>query len=433
MALVPAVPEIHYNHGNIQHTRGESEVALTMYRRAVQLGMPAALTRVGAVLIDLDRLAEAEAVLRQAPVTRGTDVSTAISQMVEIFIRGNRLAEGEAYFTAIGQKPTADGLSCVGECLTAIATLRLQAGQPHEAHRLLSRVVGDSSHLFTVKSIAALRATLADRGAVLTRPPNPAPDRPRVSSSTLATHGRFAHNVLEYILLRLYAEKYGYTLETPEWVGGYYFEIDDPLPSRALRPLYFPRRIVNRLVTGTSPHPPIPDCNILSPLFLFDHKEEYRARVQSWLKPRAVWRPFLDPAVERLRTLGDTVVAIHIRRGDFVTYKYPITQTAWYVDWLRGIWGELKNPVLFLASDDLDGVRADFADFNPVTRADIVEGWHGLEYLQEFHVLMTADIVGISAASGYSLLAARLNTTARLFVEPDVEAQRIRPFAPWTP
>lgn len=430
--IAPTVPEIYYNHGNIQHTRGESEVALAMYRRAAQLGMPLALTRVAAVLIDLGRLDEADKELRRVPTVAGADNSTAITQLAELFIRRNRTEEGYAYFVALAQQPAADGVRYTGECLTAIAMFLLHAGRPHEARQTLSRVVGDSSHLFTIKSVAALRVSLSDRGLSLQRPEPPDPSRPRVSSSTLATHGRFAHNVLEYILVRLYAEKHGYVLETPEWVGGYYFDIDHPLPSRPLRPLYFPRRIINRLVDGTARHPPIPDCDILSPLFLFEHKEEYRERVQSWLRPRPVWAPFLDPAMERLRSMGDTVVAIHIRRGDFVTCKYPITQTAWYVDWLRSIWGELKNPVLFLASDDLDGVRADFAAFRPVTRADVADDWKGLEYLQEFHILSTADVVGISAASGYSLLAARLNTTARLFVEPDLEAHRIRPFTPWT-
>ena len=47
-------------------------------------------------------------------------------------------------------------------------------------------------------------------------------------------------------------------------------------------------------------------------------------------------------------------------------------------------------------------------------------------------MLTQADVVGISAASGFSQLAARLNRRARLFVEPDVEARRIRPFRPWT-
>lgn len=433
MALAPHIPEIYYNHGNIQHTRDQGEIALKMYQRAYLLGMPGALTRVAGVMMDLGRLDEAEAILRRAPDTSGVDVGTAVSLLTEIFVRQNRLEEGAVHFALQGHKLTADKQPCLGECLTAIATLNLEADAPQEAARLISRVAGDSSHLFTVKSIASLRVTLEAHGQRVIRPPAPDPALPRICSSTLATHGRFAHNALEYILIRLYAEKYGYVLETPEWVGGYYFQIDDPLRSRPLRPLYFPRRVINRLLTGDAPFPPISNCDILSPLFLFEHREEYRERVQSWLQPRKVWRPFIDPAMERLRSRGDTVIAIHIRRGDFVKFKYPLTQTAWYVDWLRGIWDTVKNPVLYLASDDLDGVRRDFAQFRPVVRQDVCDPWPGLEYLQDFNVLANADIVGISAASGYSVLAARVNTGVRLCVEPDMERQCIRPFLPWTP
>ncbi|MBK3737004.1 hypothetical protein GAY29_28815, partial [Azospirillum brasilense] len=42
---------------------------------------------------------------------------------------------------------------------------------------------------------------------------------------------------------------------------------------------------------GTGPRrgPLCADRDILSPLFLFEHKRDYRQRVQSWLRPRRVW------------------------------------------------------------------------------------------------------------------------------------------------
>ncbi|MFP3700690.1 hypothetical protein SB758_35020, partial [Burkholderia sp. SIMBA_013] len=91
--------------------------------------------------------------------------------------------------------------------------------------------------------------------------------------------------------------------------------------------------------------------------------------------------------------------------GDFVTCNYPITETAWYVDWLRAWWPRLDRPVLYVASDDVAAVRHAFAEFHPLTRADVVEEWAGLDFLQDFHVLMNADVVGTSAASGFSVLA----------------------------
>ncbi|WP_431857335.1 tetratricopeptide repeat protein [Azospirillum sp.] len=431
LALRPDSPELYYNLGNGLHALGQLLPAFDAYTRAAELGLNGGLARAGMILLQLGRRAEAEVMLRRSLFAPGGDIASALDLLASLMIEDGRLEEARAFFQQLEQQPLGTGRAHPGECRTALATVELAAGRATTASALLARVTGDNSRFFTVKSIAAFRSTLEELGATLERAANPDPARPRITSSTLATHGRFAHNALEYVMIRLYAEKYGYVVETPDWVGGYYFDLDDPPQSGPLSPLYFPRRIINRLVTGTAGHPPIADCDILSPLFLFEHKEEYRERVQSWLKPRALWRPFLDPAMAALRARGRTVVAVHIRRGDFIQYKYPITETASYVEWLRELWPTLEDPVLYVASDDLEGVRHDFAEFRPLARPDVVPAWPGLDYLQDFHVLMNADVVGISAASGYSMLAARLNTTARLFVEPDMRTRRIRPFAPW--
>jgi hypothetical protein len=237
---------------------------------------------------------------------------------------------------------------------------------------------------------------------------------------------------LEYVLLRLYAEKQDCVLETPDWVGGAYFDLHDPVPSGPLPPWPFARRVLNGSVTGERQGRAVVDRDLLSPLFLYDYPMEYRDRVRSWLRPRPQWSPWIDPPVDTLRAVGRTIVAIHIRRGDFLQYGYPVTETRWYVDWLRTLWPTLDRPVLYLASDDIPAVRAAFREFRPVTLDDAAPSWPGLEFLQDFHVLTQADIVGTSTASGFSQLAARLNERARLCVEPDIEARCIRPFIPWT-
>ncbi|MBK3773691.1 tetratricopeptide repeat protein [Azospirillum brasilense] len=436
LALGPASPEYWYNFGNALYAHGDPLRALHAYRRSARLGLALARLRVATVLSDLGRLAEAEAELIESLPIPGVEVSLSIELLSNVLLRGDRLAEGRAFFTRLASTPLG-GVVYRGECLTALAAFDLRDGAPRAARDRLAAVRGVNGWFFTVKSLAALRATLADQGLQLVRPAAMEADGghrpPRVTSSSLATRGRFAHTVLEYILVRLYAERYGFVLETPDWVGGAFFALNDPPQSGPLPPLLFSRRILNDLVSGTAERAPIADRDILSPLFLFEHKQAYRQRVQSWLTPRRVWAPYLDPAVERLRAAGNTVVALHIRRGDFVTANYPITETAWYVDWLREWWPRLDRPVLYVASDDVAAVRHAFAEFHPLTRADVVEEWAGLDFLQDFHVLMNADVVGTSAASGFSVLAARLNTRARLFVEPDVAARRIRPFEPWTP
>lgn len=429
IALLPNSPEIHYNNGNALHAAGRLEDALTAFRLTVRLGLAAGQPRIGITLCDLGRFSEAETEFRRGLDTGG-DIPTTIEWLTALFIQTGRVDDGRALFVDLIQNQPI-GRHYLGECRTALADLDLQDGNLERSAALAATVQGDGGRFFTVKSLASLQLTLKGMGQTLTRSVNPRPSHPAVTSSTLASHGRFAHNVLEYVLVRLYAEKHGFTLETPDWVGGHVFEINDPPPSRHYPPLYYPRRTLNRHLDGLARTPPPSNVDFRSPLFLLRHKAEYRERVQSWLRPRAVWSPFLDPALERLRMLGDTVVAIHIRRGDFVQYNYPITETAWYVGWLRALWPTLTRPVLYIASDDLIGVRKDFAEFAPVVRADVAPDWPNLEFLQDFHVLMHADVVGISAASGFSLLAAQLNRRATLFVEPDMPGRRIRPFTPW--
>jgi tetratricopeptide (TPR) repeat protein len=419
-----------YNQGNAQHAAGLPEAAVDSYARAARGGVNLALTRLADVLIGLRRDGEAERALRLALTTADSDVPGAIDMLSALLVRQGRFEESRRFFADYRAPVQGDPNIYRIECLTAVAESWLAEGAVDRAVEVLAHVHGHGSRFFTVKSIAGLQQVLARQGKRLDRPFNPDSSQPRVCSSTLATHGRFAHNALEYVLLRLYAEKFGYRLETPDWVGGYYFDLDDPKPSGGLKPFHFARRILNDLVTGKR-NDPRPDVDILSPLFLFEHREEWRERVQSWLRPRPEWLPHVEPAMRALRDRGNTVVALHIRRGDFVWFRYTITETVWYVDWLKALWPTLDRPVLYIATDD-PAIITDFEEFAPLSLADVAEPWQGLEFLQDFHVLMHADVLGVSAQSGFSQLAALLNPNARLFVEPDAAAKRIQPYSPWT-
>ncbi|KAA0593681.1 tetratricopeptide (TPR) repeat protein [Azospirillum lipoferum] len=435
LVIDPRQGDTLYNQGNAQHAAGLADVAVDSYVGAARAGLTMALTRLADVLTGLGRQAEAEQVLRLALTSPGSDVPAAIDMLSALLAQQGRHEEARRFFADYRYPHAADPNAYRIDCLTAVAENWLAAGELDRAVEVLAGVHGHGSRFFTVKSIAGLQQSLARQGRRLERPANTDPSKPRICSSTLATHGRFAHNVLEYVLLRLYAEKFGYRLETPDWVGGYYFDIDDPRPSGGLKPMHFARRILNDLVTGRRDDPR-PGVDILSPLFLFEHREEWRERVQSWLRPRPEWLPHVDPVMQALKRRGNTVVALHIRRGDFVWFRYTITETSWYVDWLKALWPTLDRPVLYIATDD-PATIGDFAAFSPLSLADLAkdgsaEPWRGLEFLQDFHVLMNADVLGVSAQSGYSQLAALLNRNARLFVEPDAAAQRIRPYSPWT-
>lgn len=422
---------VSFNLGHAYVAMGDNVAAVAAYRRALDLGAEIARNQVAHTLIDLGRYDEALAVLAPGLAQRSGDVGQSLELCATAFNRQGRFAEGRQFFEAYTARPVPPGQATFrGECLSGIGDCHLAEGRIADACNTLAYVSGDRSRLFTIKSIAFLRASLLRSGQ--DAPPRRAydPAGPALASSTLATHGRFAHNVLEYVMLRLYADRFGLQMTTPEWVGHYAFDLDDPLMPLTLRPAVFPRQLLNDEIDG-APGPSLADRDVRSPLWLFQHHVRHREKVQSWLRLRPQWSPHLDPVMEGLRARGRTVVALHLRRGDFLQAKYPISQTGWYVDWLRRLWPRLDAPVLYIASDDLAGVKRDFAEFSPLSLNDLAEPWQALEFMQDFHVLMQADIVGVSSKSGYSFLAALLNRHARLFAEPDLETGRIRSFAPW--
>lgn len=429
--LDPRSPAAAFNLGSAFYALGRLDEAAAAFRQAAGLGHAEALLKLGGLLAGTGHPEEAERVLRAALATPGLDAGEALELLGTLLIRQGRHEELRRDLATFANTPIGQNLR--GEGLTVLGASLLDEGRLDEACHVLGRVQGARSRLFTVRSVAFLRRSLRELGGSPPVRRNGRGGRERISGSSLATHGRFAHTVLEYALLRLYAESRGLDLETPDWAGHYVFELDDPAiadPPLPIRP--FSRPALIDAVAGR-PAPDLAGCDLPSPLGLHEHGEEHRARIQSWLRVRPVWRPMLDPVTDALAARGRTVIALHLRRGDFLAENYPISETRWYVDWLRTVWDSLDAPVLYLASDDIPAVKADFAAFAPLSLDDLHPGWNALEFLQDFHVLMNADVVGVSAASGFSRLAALLNRRARLFVEPDVATGRIHPFAPWRP
>jgi hypothetical protein len=139
--------------------------------------------------------------------------------------------------------------------------------------------------------------------------------------------------------------------------------------------------------------------------------------------------PYLKPALEKLEQIGSTIVAIHLRRGDRAS-ENNVTSTKIYLEWLSKTWPTLENPVLFVASDDIDTVKQDFAIYKPYSMNDLTEPWSNNEYLQDFFILMNSDILGISTG-GFAAYASLLNQRARIFLRPSLDNESVITFAPY--
>lgn len=250
---------------------------------------------------------------------------------------------------------------------------------------------------------------------------------PVLAMSTLGANGRFGNQLFQYAFLRVYAKRHGLRVETSPWIGRYLFGCADPPISRA-----WPMVTQSWQAPQDDhiPHlvPPLSNVDIWG---YFQYHTSYyapdRQFIRSLFVPTPAVRDRLQPAVRQLRSLGKTVVGIHLRRTDCYVFTTP---SGWYKQVLADLWPRLEAPVLFLASDDLDAVRSDFTPFHPVTSWDLNVSMPEADFYPDFYLLSQCDYMAISNSS-YSFTASWLNDRAQLFLKPDPRAGKLVPYDPW--
>jgi len=294
-----------------------------------------------------------------------------------------------------------------------------------EVYRQAAALVPGHGLPFTKLSVAAARRAWGP-------PPRPRPpaaaDAPRVSMSRLGELGRFGNQLLQYAYLRSYAEAAGCGVEAGDWIGRDLFGLDDPLVSRPL-----PRLAEGAfdaaaaLAPGSRPPPRVDLAGFFSlPTAVYAHR---RDRLRALFELQGSARAAIDGVWRRLDAEGRTLVAVHLRRGDFGYDQFWIAPLRWYREWLAAIWPQLDKPLLYVASDDASALQA-FAEYAPVGLAMLGGLPPDLGFLGDFFVLSRAAALAI-ANSSFSFVAAMLNTRAQHVVRPDPAACRLVDFDPW--
>lgn len=259
---------------------------------------------------------------------------------------------------------------------------------------------------FSGTSVLRLRRRLAAEGQAAPRADAP-PAGPAVAISSIGYRGRLADQVRAYLAARGYADHFRLALETPDWVGHYLFELADP-PIRRRRPCL--RWAGDLSAACRAPAPPHVEVDLFDP-GLLEPPGDWPAEGVLTFRPlwTALARTWLDQA-RHLRG-GATVVAVHVRMGDYVTLR-GLPDLSRTRDWLAGQWPRLERPVLVVASDDLAAVTQAFAEFAPLTRHDLTPCDPGLEWLQDLLLLSHADAVAVGSRGSFGALAAKLNRKA---------------------
>ncbi len=257
-----------------------------------------------------------------------------------------------------------------------------------------------------------------------------------ISMANFGYNGRFGNQVFQYIFLKCFASVHDANVEIPAWPEGeVFFGIQSKGVTRA-RPVF------------REPDDRIPDVHRnfdfrdkrlvdhdLSGYFQFhtSNYRPYKSLIQSTLKFIKPWDDLFPSLMKAVLPQDATVVALHIRRGDYGNSYFFRAPTSWYVEWLRFIWKDLSNPVLYIASDELESVLPDFEEFNPYHAGSILgsEQQQLVAHPFDFYMLSTANVVAISNSS-FSFMASMLNNQSRFFMRPHLPTRKLTSFDPWS-
>ncbi|NET44185.1 FkbM family methyltransferase [Okeania sp. SIO2B3] len=256
--------------------------------------------------------------------------------------------------------------------------------------------------------------------------------KPTIIMSTLGKNGGFANQLFQYGFLKIYAKEHNLRVETPEWIGKKIFGLDDPLIRRQLPVI--PENIESNVSISNI-------VNSSKTLSNVDFWGYFQYHTAYYAKHQEYWRSLFQPveeiqgkmqvAWEGLRAKGKTIVAIHLRLGDyFDLYPHWIAPWEWYGEWLRGFWETLEDPILYVASDDVEKVLGCFAQYQPITAQDLGVELPEAEFYPDFYVLSHADAVAISNST-FSFAASMLNQQGKFFCRPHFPSQKLISFDPW--
>jgi hypothetical protein len=253
---------------------------------------------------------------------------------------------------------------------------------------------------------------------------------PLFTMPTLGRKGRFANQLFQYAFLRLCAGRRGARIQTSPWPGQNLFDFRDP-PVDTTAPLMIdgeeaadPDLYLNR-------DDPIGDHVEFRGFFQY-HTRHYRPH-REFIRQLFTFEPRLrrlfDDVIGQLRASGCSLVAIHLRRGDYGHSQFFRAPARWYADWLQGR-SRSVDPVVYLSSESPGELEGHFSGQTIFHAGMLPNLAPTLAFLLDFYVLTQADEVAASNSS-FSTMAAMLNERATAFVRPTLEDRRLVAFDPW--
>ncbi|CAM5191018.1 hypothetical protein UACE39S_04177 [Ureibacillus acetophenoni] len=251
--------------------------------------------------------------------------------------------------------------------------------------------------------------------------------KPVLAMSTLGENGRFGNQLFQYLFLFIMSKENDCIIQTPKWIGAELFNIPY-MPLVKKLSLYKEEQFSfnNWLLKDEDKNKDFWGYFQLHT----SNYIKYRNQIKTLFTPSPVIKSKVEKAWEELSN-GKTVIALHLRRGDYGFGFFYEAPTDWYKEWLKGLWESLDNPVLYIASDEPDKILMDFDSYNPVTAEDFNIELEKAPFYLDFYILSKSHFLAISNST-FSFMASMLNENCSSFVRPHLKYKKLIPYNPWS-
>ncbi|MFD2262706.1 hypothetical protein ACFSM5_07385 [Lacibacterium aquatile] len=260
------------------------------------------------------------------------------------------------------------------------------------------------------------------------------PEDAVVQISYFRNLGRFANRMFMYSNLILYRLRSCCRVEIPAWEEAELFPVALPAPSEVLPQQTFAP------FHGSERHLLHLDDPMIGVDFFAYFQEltsqhtRHKAFIRRLLTPSGYYTGAINEWLAEEVPAGSTLVALHVRRGDYLNYGdspwFRAIPVEWYLEWLPGVLSTIEKPVLYVATDDPENIPPRFAEYNPLIApvTQLVEP--AFSFLVDFHVMRRAKVLAMCNSS-FSRMGALLGDDDKEVYIPNCPEKRFERYDPW--